>query len=149
MEEKCVNHRPIYENSNDLSNELRISQYLENCWKAKFVKMPISYHIDWAIVRDNEIKAFAEYKRRHNLKDRYETLMLSLNKWRNGRSLGADLGVPFFIIVEWDDGLYYYNTNIETPIYGFGGRLDREDLQDQEPVVFINTKLFCKVKENV
>ena len=140
--------RPIYESSKDLSNELRVSNILKECWNAEFVKLPMAYHVDWAVVRGTEIKAFAEFKRRQNPKDRYPTFMISLNKWKNGRSLGNEIGVPFLIIVEWNDGLYYCDTKAVGPTYGFGGRFDRGDSQDQEPVVFINTKAFNKVRKN-
>ena len=140
--------RPIYESSKDLSNELRVSAHLKDCWNAEFVKLPMAYHVDWAVVRGTEIKAFAEFKRRQNPKDRYPTFMISLNKWKNGRSLGNEIGVPFLIIVEWNDGLYYCDTKAVEPTYGFGGRTDRGDSQDQEPVVFINTKAFYKVRKN-
>ena len=140
--------RPLYESSKDLSNELRVSAHLKDCWNAEFVKLPMAYHVDWAVVRGTEIKAFAEFKRRQNPKDRYPTFMISLNKWKNGRSLGNEIGVPFLIIVEWNDGLYYCDTKAVTSTYGFGGRTDRGDSQDQEPVVFINTKAFNKVRKN-
>jgi hypothetical protein len=140
--------RPLYESSKDLSNELRVSNILKECWNAEFVKLPMAYHVDWAVVRGAEIKAFAEFKRRHNPKDRYPTFMISLNKWKHGREIGKELGVPFLIIVEWDDGLYYCDTEAVARTYGFGGRSDRGDSQDQEPVVFINTKEFYKVRKN-
>ena len=140
--------RPLYESAKDLSNELRVSKHLKDCWNADFVKLPMAYHVDWAIVRGKEIKAFAEFKRRHNPKDRYPTFMLSLNKWRNGKSMGGELRVPFLVIVEWDDGLYYCDSKNVSPTYGFGGRFDRGDSQDQEPVVFIDTKTFYKVRKN-
>ena len=138
--------RPLYESASDLSNETRVSSFLKDCWSAEFVKLPMAYHVDWAITRGPQIKAFAEFKRRKNVKDKYPTFMISLNKWQAGKRLGGELGVPFLIIVEWDDGLYYCDTKAVSPIYGFGGRTDRGDSQDQEPVVFINTKAFYKVR---
>lgn len=140
--------RPLYESAKDLSNELRVSSVLKDCWDAEFVKLPMAYHVDWAIVRGPQIKAFAEFKRRHNPKTRYPTFMLSLNKWRNGKNMAAELGVPFLVIVEWDDGLYYCDSKNAGPNYGIGGRSDRGDSQDQEPVVFIPTQAFYKVRKN-
>jgi len=140
--------RPLYESSKDLSNELRVSAHLKDCWNAEFVKLPMAYYVDWAVVRGSEIKAFAEFKRRHNPKDQYPSFMISLNKWMNGKKMGRELGVPFLIIVEWDDGLYYCDTEAVARTYGFGGRSDRGDSQDQEPCVFIETKAFYKVRKN-
>jgi hypothetical protein len=140
--------RPLYESAKDLSNEFRVSGTLKECWDAEFVKLPMAYHIDWAIIRGSEIKAFAEFKRRHNPKDRYPTFMLSLKKFQNGKSLGAEVGVPFLIIVEWDDGLWYCDAKNVERTYGFGGRRDRNDSQDQEPVVFIPIQAFYKVRKN-
>jgi hypothetical protein len=140
--------RPIYENAKDLSNELRVSKTLQECWNAEFVKLPMAYYIDWAVVRGNEIKAFAEFKRRLNPKDQYPTFMLSLKKFQNGKDLGRELGVPFLIIVEWDDGLWYCDAKNVERTYGFGGRRDRNDSQDQEPVVYIKTQSFYKVRKN-
>jgi len=140
--------RPLYESSKDLSNELRVSKILKDCWEADFVKLTMAYHVDWAVVRGPEIKAFAEFKRRHNLKDQYPSFMISLNKWMNGKNMGKEVGVPFLIIVEWDDGLYYCDTEAVKPKYGLGGRWDRGDSQDQELCVFIETKAFYKVRKN-
>jgi hypothetical protein len=140
--------RPLYESSKDLSNELRVAKILKDCWEADFVKLTMAYHVDWAVVRGPEIVAFAEFKRRHNPKDQYPSFMISLNKWMNGKKMGKEVGVPFLIIVEWDDGLYYTNSEVVKPKYGLGGRWDRKDSQDQEPCAFIETKAFYKVRKN-
>jgi hypothetical protein len=139
--------RPLYESAHDRMNESNVSDTLSSAWKCKFVKLPISYHVDWMLLRNNEIVAFAELKTRKVSSTQYPTLILSLNKWMKGLDLANTTGKPFIIIAKWTDGIFYFFARPDGVTFGYGGRIDRNDSQDMEPVAFINTKNFIKVKE--
>jgi len=139
-------NRPLYESFNDLTNEQRVAANLSTLWKADFHKLPRSYHVDWMACRDNQTVAFAELKCRQNERLAYPTFMISLAKWMRGKELAKEAGVPFIIIVDWTDGTFFLKVQNQPVTYGFGGRKDRNDLQDMEPVVFIDTSYFMTTK---
>jgi len=140
--------RQLYESAYDRMNESDVSDILSRVWNCKFVKLPMSYHVDWALMRGNEIVAFAELKTRKVPSTQYPTLILSLNKWIKGLDLAASTKTSFIIIAKWTDGVFYFVAKPDGVTFGHGGRIDRNDSQDMEPVAFIDTKNFIKVKEH-
>lgn len=140
--------RPMYESAFDRGNEVSVSDLLSKRWDCEFVKLPISYHVDWMLMRGKKSIAFAELKTRKVPSTQYPTLLLSLNKWIRGVELSKATGVPFIIIAKWTDGVFFFKPDFGPVLFGHGGRLDRNDSQDMEPVVFINVKDFKQVKES-
>lgn len=136
--------RPLYESAKDLANELQVSSALAIKWDCNFFKMPMSYHVDWMIMKDKP-KAFAELKCRNNQIGRYPTFLLSLSKWMKGKDLAKEVGIPFLIIVRWTDGVFYHEAGSSEVTYGVGGRRDREDAADVEPVVLIPIEKFTRI----
>jgi hypothetical protein len=51
----------------------------------------------------------------------------------------------FVLIIKWDDGVFFYKAGSSEVTYGFGGRYDRDDSQDQEPMVFIPVDKFKRI----
>lgn len=139
-------NRPQYESNIDLTNEQRVAAKLSILWRAYFHKLPKSYHVDWMVCRNNQTVAFAELKCRQNTRFAYPTFMISLAKWMRGKELAREAKVPFIIIVNWTDGTFFLKVQDQPVTYGFGGRKDRNDSQDMEPVVFINTSYFINTK---
>ena len=137
--------RPRYESSFDLSNEKEVSNQLSVNWNCSFHKLPISYYVDWMLIKNNKSVAFAELKTRKNLRQQYPTLLLSLAKWIHGNDLSKATSLPFLIIVKWTDGLFWIDSKNAKVNFGIGGRTDRNDSQDIEPVVFIDVNNFKKV----
>lgn len=136
--------RPMYESREDLANEHQVAKFLSNKWKCKFNKLPISYHVDWIVIRDAP-QAIVELKCRKNDSRKYPTLLLSLNKWMRGKELSKELGIPFIVVVKWDNGIFFHTGGSAKVEYGFGGRTDREDSQDVEPVVLIPVSAFKEI----
>lgn len=134
--------RPIYETPADaLVERATIDRFCK--WvKAVAVKLPRSYSVDWALVRGAGVVAWAETKRRRNRREDYPTLMLSLNKVREGVALAADTGSKFIVVVEWDDCVGWIEPDLAALSVGIGGRKDRNDPADMEPVVHIPTGSF-------
>lgn len=137
--------RPLYESQADLQNEVQVAEHLNQVWSCRFHKLPMSYSVDWMLMRDKPV-AFAELKCRKNDSTKYPTLMLSLNKWVKGIQFANQLDVPFLIICRWTDGLFFHEAGSVDVTYGIGGRTDRGDSQDTEPVVYIPVTSFKRIK---
>lgn len=137
--------RPIYESPEDLRNEKDVVEKLTQIWGMVFHKLPMSYHVDWLMVKDGKPRGFAELKCRNCGRRKYPTLMLSLAKWMRGKELAQELNTSFIIIVRWSDGIFFHKAGTQPISYGFGGRNDRDDEQDMEPVVYINTDHFQRI----
>jgi hypothetical protein len=114
-------------------------------WEVDFHKLPRAYHVDWMLTKRGEAKAFAELKCRNNPRSQYPTLMLSMHKWMHGKAMAQEIGGKFLVIVKWSDGIFYHTQGWCDVTYGVGGRKDRGDSQDIEPVVHIPTDYFKRV----
>lgn len=139
-----MNARPIYETEQTLAAEIETIRKVAGIWRCEYRKLPRQYRIDWALVRDGKIAAWCECKRRHNKRNKYPSLMLSLSKVAHGLDLERQTGLPFLIVVEWDDCLAYLKAQRIGPLR-FGGRSDRGDWQDQEPVVDFPVEEFKRI----
>jgi len=138
--------RPLYESSNDLAEEQKVAAVLSKARDLQFYKLKYAYKIDWIIFKAGLVNSVAEIKRRKVKRFQYETLMLSLDKWISGKTLANEMEVPFILFIKWDDGLFWYKAGSSKVTYGFGGRKDRNDAQDMEPMVFIPVKDFKEIK---
>jgi hypothetical protein len=138
--------RTFYESSKDLDEEKSVATFLSSKWNLTFYKLKPSYKIDWIIFKNGQVSTVAEIKRRHVNRLTYDTLMLSLDKWMTGKAMAAEMKVPFMLLIKWDDGLFWYKAGVSPVTYGFGGRKDRQDPQDMEPVVFIPVRHFKEIK---
>lgn len=126
--------RPIYETAETLKAEEGTISRIASVWGVTFRKLPVQYRVDWALERDGRIVCWVESKKRKNLRTRYPSLMLSLSKVMHGLDLAKATGLPFVVVVEWVDALAYLRVERIPPLR-FGGRADRGDWQDVEPVV--------------
>ena len=136
--------RPIYENGATLAAEEATIRRVADRWGVTFQKLPIQYRVDWALIRDGKVACWCECKRRHNNKGKYPSLMLSLSKVTHGLELARQTGLPFLVVVEWDDALAYWKADRISGVR-LGGRVDRGDWQDVEPVVDIGIELFTEL----
>lgn len=134
--------RPRNETAADLEHELHAAARIEAWAGATSVKLSESlYHVDWAFFRNEELVAWGEYKRRAQ---RFPTLLLGVAKWRAGRALAKDTGVPFLLFVEWPDGLHYCDTQeMMFPIKRGGNT--RGQNGDIEPTYHIPVELFRRI----
>lgn len=139
--------RPLYESANDRRRERAAMERLFEGTGRTVRKLPIRYGIDFAVIRDGQIVSWAEVKCRYNSSALYPTLMISAAKIWTGINLSKDTLKPFFIVAEWTDGIGFLKvTDVSVFELGFGGRTDRDDEQDVEPVYFIPIDMF-KMKE--
>lgn len=137
--------RPTYETEADRKNEKRVAQKAASAWGGCLAeKLPKQYRADFGFVDSREsVLAWAEVKCRTNEHDRYPTYMLSLAKWLEAERLSQDTGLPFYLLVEFTDGIYYLRVKkLEGISIKMGGRSDRGDAQDREPTVHIPMRHF-------
>lgn len=138
--------RPIYETQSDLNKEQVFAKEMSEKWGYEFKKLSRVYIVDWMVMRNDELRCFAELKCRNNRKDKYPTLMLSLHKWMRGKELAKETNTSFRLIIKWEDGIFQHEAGTWPVTYGYGGRKDRADNQDMEAMVFIPTMAFKEIK---
>jgi len=132
--------RPYYENQRDLTNENLVATALKEKGM-DLVKMPVSYRLDFAMLRKGRVFGFAEVKTRNNRHDKYPTLMISLGKVMAARQLSEVTGTRSILLVKFLDGLYW--CDFASPFdLEIGGRTDRQDDADIEPVAHFPMKVF-------
>ena len=138
--------RPHYETKEDLAREEKVAILFAGDSGAKAIKLPDRYYIDWMMMRHGHTSAFAECKVRNNARLQYDDYMLSLDKWLHGYQLSLIANVPFLVVVQWTDGTFWYRQGASSVRFGYGGRKDRGDPQDMEPMVFIPARRFQPIK---
>lgn len=141
-----MNKRPLYESAQDRENEINALRKIAT--KTTPVKLPLRYEIDFALMNGDKIVAFAEVKCRTNLFSAYPTLMISMAKLISGITLSGQTGFPFWLIVKWTDKIGALEIDsLRVFVMGVGGRTDRGDDQDREPVCHIPTTAFKILKD--
>jgi hypothetical protein len=141
--------RPIYETPQDLKNENEVVAYLSAAWGCNFVKLKISYGLDFAIMKDGGLVATSEIKCRNYDSaaiDRFGGLMLSASKAHRAAEWMANHGAPLVLAVKLKDGLFVATIE-QWKAYElkFTGRTDRGDWQDVEPCCIIPMSEFEKM----
>lgn len=140
-------NRPLYESPQDVENERRVADKIAVAWNCTVSRLKRAYPVDYAIFTESKCRAFAELKcRRYTMAqlDSMGGFMLSMHKWAEARSLCNAAGVPFVVIVEDADGAVWWH---RTTTFGndgivLGGRTDRGDDQDVEPVILLKASRF-------
>jgi len=149
-----MSERPIYENEASLKDEAGTAFEIEKAWKVDLVKMPMKNKIDFLMKnKKGESRAFVEVKNRACKRHKYPTYMISLDKWVSGLNMGFYTNIPFILVVNWDDEIGFLDcrkvVKEKLAEVNMGGRADRGDAQDIEPVVHIPIYLFeTLVKHN-
>ena len=133
--------RPMYENDNDLRSEKNLISYVSDCWNVASYKLPMSYKIDYVIYRNESLVGFAEVKVRTHTFGTFPTYIISLAKVMEARRLARETNTKSILIVSWTDRTGYLDFFSHHQIR-HGGRSDRNDWQDQEPMCHFDLKHF-------
>jgi len=134
--------RPTYETDQDVEYEKHVADVFAEKHGMTWVRNPVKYPIDISFMQGNNISLFAEIKCRKVDKDTYPTYMISVSKVMAARALTDATGVECLLIVKWKDNAGWINLSKDPDSVGFGGRADRNDSQDMEPVVYYNIIRF-------
>lgn len=136
-------NRPQYETPADLSRQERVAVRLEIAWKCELHPLPISYGWDYGMFRGDVMLGVVEIKCRDQ---KYDTLFISLAKLMRGRDY-QQAGFATFLVVSWPDGVYWVkNPEPDELRTQWGGRNDRGDPQDMEPVCHIPVDAFRRLE---
>ena len=145
--------RPIYETPGDRAREASVVDAFASHYSLETIKLPARYPFDFAVLRDsddgNVITAFGEVKVRTHACGAFPTVILSVAKWSEGMALVERTGTRFLLVVGWDSGSDVRWVDLTTltgpPRIAPGGRQDRGDSDDAEPVVHIPIHVFRSV----
>lgn len=138
--------RPVYENSATKSKELAFAEFLSWQWSCDCIKLSLKYQLDFACMRDGKVVSWLELKCRNNHFWKYPTYMVSLDKWLKAIQLSEITGIPAFLAVRFTDADGYMRMGRGVGTIGYGGRSDRGDAMDLEPMVFISMEQFKNVE---
>jgi hypothetical protein len=133
--------RPMYETARSLGDEQAVLSRLESAWGCVGKKLPIHYQVDFALCVEGEIKAWVEVKCRDK---KYPEMWLSLHKVMAGVSLNKTTSLPFILVYGFGEEIYWMT--VETiPEITMGGRTDRGDWQDIEPMAVFELSKFKRL----
>lgn len=136
-------NRPAYETEQDRQAEYALLRRLFGDRVCH--KLPIRYHLDYMVEQPGK-PAWVECKQRRVPWGTYPSYLLSLEKYLSGVKLARASGGSFILLTGWSDGkVMYANLNCGLPcVYklSMGGRTDRGDAQDREPVILIPNNHF-------
>ena len=140
--------RQQYETQADKNREFVAKGLLkEMFYKREIVKLHKHYIIDFVLLDGKEIVGVVEFKTAKYSIDKHPTFMMSLNKWNKGLEYYHQHNIPFYILAKYTEGYYLheYSPNLSYKVE-LGGRRDRDDPLDIEPIIRINTGRFRQVK---
>ena len=140
--------RPQYEDASSLEAERAAIALVERAWGVGSFKLPIAYQIDYALTHGTTIRAFVEVKCRSCKSDAYRDYMSSVHKVDAAMRLHHVTGLPVFLVVEWLDQIGWLDIGkaLRGKAYKvtIGGRIDRDDSADREPVVLFPIADFVR-----
>lgn len=134
--------RPIYETPTDLANEQAVVDLLAAKWGCVFRKLPMQYRIDFMAFRDEKPVAVVEVKKRNA---KYPEMMISLQKVLSGLQLSEFLRVPFLMVYAFPGEIFYKQIEQGKFNVSWGGRKDRADAQDMEPMIMLELEGMNKI----
>lgn len=141
--------RTLYETKEDLANEKTAFVDIKKHFKVTGNKLPKQYRLDFILYNKGSVWAVVEYKCRRGIKtDTYPDIILSCAKFMEGKRWVRDFRCKFYFVVEFSDGLYCVElTYLDTgyAVVTRGGRTDRDDWQDIEPVIRIPIDNFKRL----
>ena len=130
--------RQQYETAQDRLNEQSVMTKVCRHWRLDgYRKLPKSYVVDFALIRKKEVIGFAEVKRRNNAMNKYPDIFVALNKLKAASDL-EKLGFKTALVIKWDDATGYLMLDNPCKVT-VGGRSDRGDKDDQEPMCHFST----------
>lgn len=135
--------RPTYECDGDRRSEERVIKHVAERRGLSYKKLPPKYAVDFALLKDAEVKSWAEIKCRTVTREKYPTYMLSLDKYMSMLRLARVTGLLTELMVLWTDSLGILDITVATTTVSIGGRTDRNDAQDTEPVALIPIEQFA------
>lgn len=138
--------RPRYERQADRDAENRLIELVCKRYQLdSFYKLPASYILDFAVSRNDQIIGFVEVKKRTTAMRQYPTFFIALHKVLQAKQYEL-IGFHSRVVVEWSDCIG--SVRLGAPFeLKFGGRSDRNDSADQEPMAHFSIDSFDILEE--
>lgn len=137
-------NRPIYENGEDRRKERKVADALEKTWNCGAIQLGFGYAADLLLFYKNKAVCWGEVKCRNVDFGVYPTLYLSFQKMCNLQNIHTVSGLPVLVIANYNDGIYWHKLKPPYQIE-IGGRRDRGDPNDIEPLAVIPMESFKKL----
>jgi hypothetical protein len=145
-----VQVRPLYETEGNLEKERQVALFFEQTYQCTLRKLPIRYHLDFAIERGGQIVGFIEVKVRNHTFEQIKKMggyRLSFGKWCAAEQMSRVSGLSFILLVGFLDQVRYARIDdFRHDGLVWWGRQDRGDAQDMEPAVVLSTERFVMVR---
>lgn len=142
--------RPLYETESNLEKEREIALFFSAAYNCTLHKLPIRYHLDFAVESLGRIQAFMEVKVRNHTFEQIGKMggyRLSFAKWCAAEQMSRVSGLPFLLLVGYTDQVRYARIDdFRHDGIVWWGRQDRGDSQDMEPAVIISNERFVMVR---
>ena len=126
---------PSLETRYDQKREERVAGFLEGLWGVTCFKLPVIYSLDFWI-ESKEKSYWCEVKCRNISADKYDTFIVSANKFRKGASFARATGIPFIMVWAMKDSVWMHEW---MPNYQYDVRMNINDTptydEDNEPYV--------------
>ena len=136
--------RPTYETERDRAAEAAVAALCEHTWPVAAARCPRRYPCDYVLYsrRTGRARALLEIKRRKHALSDYDDLILSASKVVELCTFAEFFNVSAVLVVDFDGAVAF--TILRRGRYALrqGGRTDRGDEQDVEPVCAIPTADF-------
>jgi hypothetical protein len=148
--------RQQYENSADLAYEWGIGKMIEEAWGGWVRKLPKAYGMDFALLDDKDddpvefslfghakghgLLCMVEIKGARYSVRRHRDALVALQKWRTAYEWRRATGLPIYFVWGYTDDVRWYEVDGPPDIPAcirWGGRVDRNDSADKEPLVRI------------
>ena len=133
--------RVKYESKDNLEKEKNVLRHMSDKWDMSYSKLPLTYKLDYVMYRNDKLLGFAEVKCRLNSIHDFSTYIISLSKVMKARRLASVTGTKSVLFVSWSDATGWIDFFSDFEVKQ-GGRSDRDDWQDQEPVCHFDINDF-------
>ena len=140
----------MHETEADRRAEWEIVNELLARWGARAKKLHLKYKLDFMVYKSNKAIAWVEAKDRPTWEG-YETYLLGFHKWCGAHQYLSFSRLPTVIAVRLKGQLMTYNVapyDLGEFDIREGGRMDRDETADIEPVIHIPIEKFSLFDEH-
>ena len=133
----------LYESASDRRHELDIITTLASrIPNTMFVKLNMTWRVDYAIYQGHKLYAFVECKRRLVNSKEYPDIILSGTKYIEGKKFATTFNVPFIFAVQFDDCLSYIDLSKDNYDLVIGGGRQRNLASDIDLCIAVPSNKF-------
>lgn len=134
---------PEYETSSDRDREEAVARVFGQRHGVRLARLSPRNPVDSAIIRDGVVSGWAKINVRTTSASQYPSAHIGVTKVVEAINLSHRTGLPLILIYGWSSGFDVRWHRVDgTYTIEIGGRRDRGDWQDQEPMVVIPVEEF-------